>query len=509
MHDAHLTDARLIEALAHDLAAADYTNEAVAALVGDAAHAALGRSIALPARRATLRAPGPLASLVRCLWLGDALPADAWADALPTLGTAGAVALGLAEHREDTLAPLLTIRPHAWRDAAGQGEWWIASDLDELSGVRPLRTDHVLGVGGAARTLTALLPPVEVDDALDLGTGCGVIALHLRRRAGRVVATDISERALMLTRLNATLNGVDGIETRLGSLFEPVAGERFGLIASNPPFVITPRAGGVPEYEYRDGGATGDALMTAVVEGLHEHLLPGGHGRLLGNWETIGEQAGLDRVREWCAGLDAWAIERESLGTLDYAQLWLRDGGTLPGAAHDALLEAWLEDFEARDVRAIGMGWLAVRSPERRASLARFERVGQQVQLEHVGTHLAAAFEAAAWLDEVDDEALGMARLVTSPDVTEVRHQLPGASGPTVIELRQGGALARTLSVDTALAALVGASDGELTVGQLIAAIATLLEVDDGVLAADLLRRVRELVVTGFLHHYDDADPGA
>ncbi len=497
----------LVDALARDLAAASYASGGVAALVGDAAHDALARSVAAPARRAALRRPGACSTLLRALWLGDAVAEPDLADALPALGVDGAVALGIAERRGGLVAPLVTIRPHRFRDARGEGEWWIASDLDELAGVWPLRPDHVLGVGGAARTLAALLPPVEAGTALDLGTGCGVLALHLRRFAERVVATDISPRALWFADLTAALNGVDGIETRLGSLFEPVAGERFDLIASNPPFVITPRAEGVPAYEYRDGGATGDALMASVVHGLERHLEPSGHARLLGNWEHRDSTAGLDRVRGWldASGLDAWAIEREALDPVRYAELWLRDGGTLPrDAEHDALMGAWLDDFEARGVRTVGMGWLAVRRPEGQASLARFERLGQAVQLEHAAAHLAEAFDDAAWLAGLDDVALSAERLAAAPDVTESRHQLPGAAGPNVIELRQGGALGRSLSVDTALAALVGASDGELAVGQLVGAIASLLEVDEALLAADLLPRVRELVLTGFLRPFSD-----
>ncbi|MCH1883027.1 methyltransferase [Agrococcus sp. ARC_14] len=504
-------DRALVDALARDLAAASFTGGGVLASIGADADAALTRTVAQPARRAALDNPGPLSTLLRAFWLGDTVTEQEMADALPALGVAGAVALGVAERRGETVAPLVAIRPHAYRDARGEGSWWIASDLDELAGVWPLRPDHVLGVGGAARTLTALLPQRTLGSALDLGTGCGVLALHLRRTASRVVATDISERALWFTELNAALNGIDGIETRHGSLFEPVAGERFDLIASNPPFVITPRTAGVPEYEYRDGGAAGDALMASVVGGLAEHLHPGGDARLLGNWETIGAEDGLDRVRGWLGGaLAVWAIERESLDPVRYAALWLRDGGTLPrDADHDHLLDAWLDDFEDRRVTAIGMGWLALRAPDSAAGaravtdMARFERVPQAVQLEHAGAHLAAAFDDAAWLATLDDAALADEHLMTAADVTEARHQLPGAAGPNVIELRQGGALARTLSVDTALAALVGACDGELSIGALIGAligaIAGLLEVDEAILAADLLPRVRELVVTGFL----------
>lgn len=501
-------DPAAVDALARDLAAAGLTGEGVRALVGEHAEAALARMVAEPARRAALRQPGPRATLLRAFVLGDAVAEGELADALPALGVDGAVAIGIAE-RSGTrggprVAPLVAIRPHAYRDALGAGEWWIASDLDELAGVTPLRSDHVLGVGGAARTLAALLPPLGVGRALDLGTGCGVIALHLRRLAEDVVATDISARALWFTDLNARLNGVDGIAIRLGSLFEPVEGERFDLIASNPPFVITPRAEGVPAYEYRDGGATGDALMAAVVGGLGAHLAPGGHARLLGNWETVGDEAGLDRVRAWAPDdLDVWAVEREALDPVRYAELWLRDGGTLPrDGAHDALLDAWLDDFDDRGVTGVGMGWLALHRPvaSTRAAVARFERLAQPVALEHAGAHLAAAFDAADWLATLDDAALAEQRLVTTPDVTESRHQLPGAAGPNVIELRQGGALGRTISVDSALAALVGASDGELPVGVLLGAIAALLEVDERILAADALPRVRELVLTGFLH---------
>ncbi|ERG63010.1 hypothetical protein L332_00850 [Agrococcus pavilionensis RW1] len=508
MHPAH------IDALARDLATASLTGEGIRALVGLDAEAALARAVAAPARRAALRSPGARSTLLRALVLGDPVPTDELADALPALGVDGAVALGLVELDGDSARPRFAIRPHAYRDALGEGEWWIASDLDELAGVAPLRPDHVLGIGGAARTLASLLPPADarVDAALDLGTGCGVIALHLRRFARRVVATDVSERALRFAALNARLNGVDGIETRLGSLFEPVSGERFDLIASNPPFVITPREPDVPAFEYRDAGRTGDALMGEVVAGLAEHLTPAGEARLLGNWESvvgadgIYRADGLERAGAWASDdLDLWAIERESLDPVRYAELWLRDGGTLPrDADFPRLADAWLDDFDARGVSAIGMGWIAARASGGRPPLRRLERVGQPVALEHVGAHLRAALDDAAWLAGVDDDGLRETVLVASPDVTEARHQLPGAAGPNVIELRQGGGLGRSLSVDTALAALVGASDGELPVGTLLTAIAGLLEVDEAALAADVLPRVRELVLTGFLRRLED-----
>ncbi|TPW95283.1 methyltransferase, partial [Schumannella luteola] len=246
-----------IPALRADLEAARYRVDRLDALWGADAEAALQRGNRIPAGRALAASDDPAAVLARLFVLGSHADEGELAAALPHLGVDGAVALGLVERDGGRLRPLVDLRPYAFVDPHGAGEWWIASDLGELATGSALRVDHVLGIGGASTTLAALQFPDEVTSALDLGTGCGIQALHARRFARRVVATDISERALHYARLNAELNAVDGIEFRLGSLYEPVAGERFDRIVSNPPFVITPRTAGVPAYEYRDGGLEG------------------------------------------------------------------------------------------------------------------------------------------------------------------------------------------------------------------------------------------------------------
>ncbi|MCC4908708.1 methyltransferase [Microbacterium sp. cx-59] len=487
-------DQSLVRTLAADLANAGLTDDGLRVRLGAPAADALDRGDGTPARRALRGATDPLALLARLFVLGDAVPLGTAASSLGRPTIDAAVGLRVLRVEGERAVPLVAIRPHAF--APGEAGW-IASDLDELAGVFPLRPDHVLGVGGAGRTLAALLPPEGTGRALDLGCGCGIIALHLRRRGFDVVATDISERALWFTRLNAALNGLDGIEVRLGSLYEPVAGERFALIASNPPFVITPRTDAVPHYEYRDGGARGDDLMAQVVTGARAHLEPDGSVRLLGNWEDAPDADGLDRVRTWTTGLGAWVIEREHLDPVRYAQLWVRDGGTRPGTPeYETLLDAWLDDFAARDVNGVGMGWVILQNAP---GLDRFERIGRQVDPTGLGAHVAGALTVAGALSEIDDAALAASVLQVTGDVTEARHHVPGSDAPSVIELRQGGAFGRTVDADPSLAALVGACDGELPVGVLIDAIAQLLEVDAADLRADLLPQVRELLFTGFL----------
>ena len=90
-------------------------------------------------------------------------------------------------------------------------------------------------------------------------------------------------------------------------------------------------------------------------------------------------------------------------------------------------------------------------------------------------------------------------RLVVAGDVTEERHYWPGDDDPTAMLLRQGGGFGRAITLDTGLAALVGACDGELAVGAIIGALAELLEVDEPALAAELLPAVRALIDDGVL----------
>jgi SAM-dependent methyltransferase len=480
-------------ALAADLDAADLRSEPLRRLWGEEADDALARGMREPILRAITGDAGILATLGRFFVLGMRQPRVAMAAALPRLGVDGLVALGLATTDDDAVTPAALLRPQSFVDADGVGEWWIVSDLDEVALESALPADHVLGVGGASRTLAEIVIPVEVDRALDLGTGCGIQALLVSRRARVVVATDISSRALAYAEMNALLNGVGNIEFRLGSMFETVAGESFDLIVSNPPFVITPRTAGVPAYEYRDGGLIGDALVEQFVRTAPQFLRSGGTAQLLGNWESRDGVRGLARLDAWVPGdLDLWVIEREELTPLAYAELWIRDGGTTPrDPDFTPLLTAWLDDFAARGVTAVGFGYVLLRRGGAPA-LRRSERISQHVS--GVGEALGRGLVAHDLL------ASGMpATLVTASDVTEARHLLPGNDDPSVIELRQGGGFARTVNVDPALAAFVGACDGELTVGQIAAALADLFDVPLADLWADLEPRLRALMIDGFL----------
>lgn len=490
-----------VDALRADLTAAGYTVDGLGRLWGAEAGAALERGDRVPARRALTAHPSPVSTLAAVLLLGDPVPVADLDAALPSLGASGAADLGLVTLVGTAAVPALDLRPYAFTDDAGAGEWWIASDLGELAVGGALRTDHVLGVGSASVTLAGLVLPGPIDRALDLGTGCGIQALHLARHARVVVATDISARALELAALTAAVNGVGNIEFRLGSLYEPVAGEQFDRVVSNPPFVITPRREGVPEYEYRDGGLVGDALVASVVRGAAAHLAPGGVAQLLGNWETSAAGEGLDRALGWAddAGLDAWIVERERLDPAHYAETWIRDGGTrVDTPAGEELVAAWLDDFAARGVSEIGIGYVLLRRPRGEGSLRRGERLEGPVS-GGLGRHLAEALAAHDTAAALTDEQLAASRLKVAADVTEERSHWPGQEDPSAIVLRQGGGFGRAMRVDAGLAAIVGACDGDLPLGAITDAVAQLLEADPVALREAVLVEVRELLAAGIL----------
>jgi methylase of polypeptide subunit release factors len=514
--DVPLVDPTVLASLAADLPV--FTVDAVREAMGVTAAAALGRDDPVPARRA-LRGSTELAGVLARLWLlGVPVTRRQLDAAVPRTTSRGLERLGLVRSQgsspDDEVLASVDLRPIESDGAT----WWLASDLGQVTTGAPLRPDHVLGLGGASTTLATWTPRERVGRALDVGTGSGVQALYLAGHAAEVTGTDLSRRALAFARFNGALNAAaDGpfggrhLELRHGSLLEPVAGERFDLVVSNPPFVITPRRSGPatpepPRYTYRDGGLVGDAVVARLVRGLEDVLAPGGVAQLLGNWEHRADEPWQERVSSWLpSGLDAFVVQREVQDPAEYAETWARDAGHRPGTAdHDALVERYLDDFESRGVEGVGLGVLTLRRPDAdepaRAPLRRLEEItGPLGGGGPMGAVVTDVLAAERWLAGVDDDALLGTRLVTAADVTEERFGTPGAADPQVVLLRQGGGLQRAVRVDTALAGLVGACDGDLAVGQIVAALAALLDEPVGDLTGRLLGPVRRLVADGLL----------
>ena len=129
------------------------------------------------------------------------------------------------------------------------------------------------------------LPASAPCRVLDLGTGSGAIALAIafERPGARVVAVDLSAGAAAVARRNAASLGLASrVDVREGAWFAPVAGERFDLIASNPPYIedADPHlAQGDLRFEPRSALASGaDGLddLRRIARAAPAHLAPGG-----------------------------------------------------------------------------------------------------------------------------------------------------------------------------------------------------------------------------------------
>jgi len=183
-----------------------------------------------------------------------------------------------------------------WHDAPpGFRPSWVFLGADSLRFARHLDRHLRRSTGRRVRR------------ALDIGTGTGLHAARLATVADDVVGIDINPRAIDYARLNLELNGARNVVARLSDLFDAVAGERFDLIVSNPPFLFLP-----PEWRARcidgDGGALGMALTLRIVDGLAGHLAADGRALLQANSPVI---AGSDLLIEELRarlGHGAWRV---------------------------------------------------------------------------------------------------------------------------------------------------------------------------------------------------------
>lgn len=479
--------ARLREALV----AADFTHDAVAGLLGTTAHAALSRNETVPGLRRTDDG-SPLATLTRLFLLQSPVSLPVAETALPGL-VDELCAEGILERSVGEVAARLDCRPYATEDR----DLWVVSDLTPGLDGTPHRVgaEHVLGISSASTSLAQLTIREPVDTALDLGTGCGVQALHLAGHARNVVATDVNPRALRIAAINMALNEVGDVDVRDGSLFDPVRGQRFDLIATNPPFVISPATG--DRLVYRDSGLPGDSVVEHIVRTAPAHLTEGGWCQVLANWAIVDGTPWDERLAGWVDGCDALVVQREVLDPASYVELWLKDAGRHGGPDHAGRYDTWLAWFEEQGIEAIGFGWINLRRTDAQPAL-RLEEWPYDVE-QPIAPAVANWAGAVDALSDLTDEALLAARPVTRPDVQQETQGPPGAEHPATIVLRQQRGFRRARQADTVEAALVGACDGELSIGQVLDALGQLLDADRDQLRAAYLPVVRELVAEGFL----------
>ncbi|MGZ8179842.1 DUF7782 domain-containing protein [Williamsia sp. SKLECPSW1] len=386
-------------------------------LLGADVHAALGRGEPVPVRRACSDA-GELGTLVRLFLVHDAIGRG---EARSALGVDPdeAVAAGLLDVDGDDVRAAVDIRPLD----AGHGTRWMASDIDGSMRPVDIATDHVLGVGHASLSLLRATVPAH-GTVLDVGTGCGVQAVHALAGADHVTATDITDRSLAMARATMALNefGDDRVDLLRGSWFTPVAGRRFDRVVANPPFVVGPPT---VTHSYRDSGLDLDGASEIMVSGVAEHLADDGIACMLASWVVTGDDW-RDRVASWVPdhGVDAWVVQRDVADPALYVGTWLRDAGHDPRTGRGAAMASdWLDHLERSGVRGIGFGFVFMRATGEATDLLA-EELSHALD-DPLGDEALAYLHRVAWLRDHDVLA---ARLTAAPDVALDRVWTPPAS---------------------------------------------------------------------------------
>jgi len=219
-----------------------------------------------------------------------------------------------------------------------------------------------------ARALDALGPGALAGrTAFDVGTGTGVLAILLARHGARVLATDLSPRAVACARENAGRLGVAArVEVSCADLFPP---GRADLVVANPPWLP-----GEPEtpLDLAVYDAPGGGFLERFVAGLPGHLAPGGEGWLV--LSDLAEHLGLRPAGEVARLAAAAGLEADALATARPSHPRARDASD---PLHEARTREAVTLYRLRPAGASSAGGGGIGSSRRRTSSTGRRGVGR------------------------------------------------------------------------------------------------------------------------------------
>ncbi|HSS80375.1 MAG TPA: methyltransferase [Gaiellaceae bacterium] len=483
-----LDDRGLIAELRDVLQAAGFDGAGVQEALGTSSELLTG-SYEIPIRERRLEGREPVGTLIKLFVLEQEVPADAAKKALAPLSLEQLTGLGLLEESGGKVQRQVRLVPH--------DEIVIASDRRIGPGAD--RPDHVAGVHNPSLTLSHLTVRRPVESALDMGAGSGVQSILASRHSERVVATDLNERALNFAAFNALLNDAENVEVRAGSFYEPVAGERFELIATNPPYVISPESA----YLFRDSGLEGDSVSREVVRATPEHMAEGAFATVLVSWaQRIGDDW-TEPLRPWLegSGCDAWLLHHGTHDPLTHAANWNKESYVTGPDDLGETIDRWVAYLERLGIEGVAYGAIILR---RRSGGANWIAANELpvTRLRPTSDHILRVFEAQDYLAGLADEReLLEGTFALAPhDLLEQRVEFQNR-GWVVTEaaaVLQDG-LGLRAGLDPVTLELLTGLDGMRKLKRVVEEQARARQIDRGVLEGDAIGLVRGMLGAGFL----------
>ena len=431
--------------------------------------------------------PSTLNVLVRFFFLGMSQEADVAEQFVPATITEMLLESGVLARDGSLFVPTVMLTPC--------DDYLFAAD----TWMRMVETPQnvVVWPNPSTRVLQQFALRTPTGSTLDLGTGCGILAVAAAGYSACVVATDLNPRAGDFVALNAALNGVSNIEYRLGDAFEPLRGCMFDRILSNPPFFISPNSGQM----YCENDMELDQFCRRIVRESAAHLNEGGFFQATVEWVQIHGQKWQERIAEWveALGCDAWISRTYGRDIAGYAharvhQTWLAD--QRPGKFAE-----WLAYYRDRGVEEIHGGLLAMR-----------RRSGRNwVRIEEMPANPSGPFGGD--LPAIFDTQDILAAHPTDPELMEMKPRLaphvqleqkyqPGEAGWSTASLRLQlhGGIPGAMAVERQVADFAAQCDGVKTLGELSQDLSSRIKVPLDLVRQQCCAVVRKLADGRFIY---------
>jgi methylase of polypeptide subunit release factors len=367
-----------------------------------------------------------------------------------------------------------------------------------------LRPDYVMGVSPSSLMLANMTIRKPYRTALDVGCGCGIQAILAARHCEHVLGIDLSERAVIMSRFNAGLNGISNVEFLEGNMFAPADGKTFDFIVSNPPFIISPSN----QHMFLNSGLDADEICRQVAQQSARYLNEGAYCIFNANWAVTDSEDWRKRLQRWFVGTgcDVLAIF-ENVRSVDEYGATLIEMSTAEEPAHFAgRFDEWMRYYDERGIKGIGSGLIVMRRTSGRDNWFSVEAVPPNVSFP-AGEDVERIFQSRTFLNSFRTaEEFLEARLRLAPNVrfNQISEVVDGAWKETSARVLRVGGLEFTGAIDAASAAVLARCQGERPLREVLTEMAAAQSVEYSKWLPSALQIVRRLVEQGFLVPADD-----
>jgi hypothetical protein len=440
-----------------------------------------------PALREKLGDRTPLNLLLQWFYLSSSLSTDDVAGIIPDWFVEVACASKILRKEGNVLAPLVFLGHFMGH--------WIASDQN--SRFEASEPDFVLWPNMTTQFLRNFTVQRPSRATLDMGTGNGAQALGAAAFSEKVVGTDLNARALEFADFNAKLNGIDNVEWLYGDAFAPVAGRKFDLIVSNPPFFIGPSN----SFLFCDNPMELDQFCRQFAREGAKQLEEGGYLQMLCEWVETKGVRWQDRVEEWFegSGCDAWVVRGQSRSAEQYALDRVREFSHT-GDIDTAVYDSYVRYFQQRNVEAVHNGIIAMRKRSGR-NWVLMETVGN-VTNQPFGDLVYARFAGLDFLSANPSAAQTLAICPKLPQHILLDQTLRRAGDgwdAVSLTLKLGRGVPCTFSLQPQVAEFVSQFDGKRTLAELVKEMTAQVKAPPETVEKECVQLVRKLIENGFV----------